>query len=120
MSTDKREMAHRLRAEAEEIRRHGLTNFFAHTYACLRYGQAMKERADDQCGDCPMRPFVPADYRAEAFPCQHINAQGWNLAAQQPDLAEQYVSWLLATAEQLEAEAACGSHCEGTTVPPQR
>lgn len=106
MSTDKREMLRRLRAEAEHIRWHGLTNFFDHTYACLRYGQAMKERNEDRCGPCPMRQFVPTDYREEAFPCQHINAQGWNLAAQQPDLAEKYVAWLLKTAKELEAEAA--------------
>lgn len=105
-SPDKREMAQRLRAEAAEIQHHGLSNFFEHTYACLRYGQAMKEREEDRCGPCPMRSFVPGDYREEAFPCQHINTQGWDLAAQQPDLAEQYVAWLLRTAEQLEAEAA--------------
>jgi hypothetical protein len=109
MSESKREMAERLRAEAADIRRHGLTNFFAHTYACLRYGQAMKAREEDRCGDCPMRPFVPTDYTEEAFPCQHINEQGWNLAAERSDLAEQYVAWLLRTAEQLEAEAARNS-----------
>ena len=109
MSTDKREMARRLRAEAEHIRRHGLTNFFDHTYARLRYGQATKEREEDRCGACPMRPFVPSDYREEAFPCQHINAEGWDLAAQQHDLGEQYVAWLLETAKQLEAEAAPNS-----------
>ena len=100
----KREMAQRLRAEAVEIRQHGLTNFFAHTYACLRYGQVSKEREEDRCGNCPMRSFVPPDYQQEAYPCQHINAAGWDLAAQQPELAEQYVAWLLRTAEQLEAE----------------
>ncbi|MBI4466911.1 MAG: hypothetical protein HY656_05755 [Acidobacteria bacterium] len=105
-TTDKAEMARRLRAEAEDIRRHGLTNFFEHTYACLRYGQASKERAEDRCGICPMRPFVPADVQEEAFPCQHINEEGWDLASQQADLAEKYVAWLLKTAEQLEAEAA--------------
>ena len=109
MSSDKREMARRLRAEAERIRTHGLTNFFEHTYACLRYGQVSKDREEDRCGDCPMRPFVPADYRDEAFPCQHINEQGWELAAQPPDLVKRFVAWLLSTAEQLEAEAARGS-----------
>ncbi len=105
-SAEKLEMVRRLRAEAEQIRRHGITNFFEHTYACLRYGQVMKDRAEDRCGDCPNRPIVPEDFQEEAFPCQHINQQGWDLAAQQPDLAEKYVAWLLRTAEQLEAETA--------------
>lgn len=106
---DKFELAQRLRAEAEQIRRHGLINFFAHTYACLRYGQASKLRDEDRCGQCPMRPFVPSDYQEESFPCQHINEQGWDLAAHQPDLAQQYVAWLLRTAAQLEVEAGRGS-----------
>ena len=105
-TSEKFEMARRLRAEADEIRRHGLTNFFEHTFACARYGQASKDRPEDRCGMCPMRPFVPADDREEAFPCQHINEEGWNLAAEQPELAGQYVAWLLATAAQLETEAA--------------
>lgn len=107
-SPDKHEMARRLRLEAEEIRRHGLTNFFEHTYACSRYGQASKDREEDRCGDCPMRPFVPAEVREEAFPCQHINEEGWDLAARQPDLPEAYANWLLRTAEELEREAATG------------
>lgn len=104
-SEDKREMARRLRAEAEAIRRHGLTNFFEHTFACLRYGQVMKSRDQDRCGLCPLREFVRADYREEAFPCQHINEQGWNLAAEHRELAEQYAGWLLRTAGQLELES---------------
>ncbi len=107
-SAEKREMAQRLRQEAAEIRRHGLTNFFEHTYACARYGQASKDRAEDRCGDCPMRPFVPAEAREEAFPCQHINEEGWNLAAQHPELSEACAGWLLRSAEQLEKEAASG------------
>lgn len=69
-----------------------------------------KEREEDRCGWCPMRPFVLSDYQEEAFPCQHVNTQGWDLAAQQSDLAEQYVAWLLRTAGQLEAEAARQNH----------
>ena len=103
---DKHEMARRLRREAADIRAHGLTNFFGHTYACLRYGQATKERAEDRCGMCPLRGFVPADWQEEAFPCQHINEQGWDLAAARPELAREYVAWLERTAAQLEAEAA--------------
>jgi hypothetical protein len=102
---EKREMARRLRGEAEDIRRHGLNNFFAHTFACARYGQASKDRPEDRCGICPMRPFVPGDFQEEAFPCQHINEQGWDLAAEEAELATSYVAWLLKTAGELEAEA---------------
>jgi hypothetical protein len=67
---EKYQIAQRLRAEAEAIRRHGLTNFFEHTFACLRFGQVMKEREEDRCGLCPMREFVRSDYRDESFPWQ--------------------------------------------------
>ncbi len=97
-------MARRLRREAEDIRQHGLTNFFAHTFACARYGQASQDRPEDRCGDCPMRPFVPGDFQEEAFPCQHINEQGWNLATGETELATSYAAWLLKTATELEAE----------------
>lgn len=106
MQENKQAMAQRLRAEAEAIRRHGLTNFFEHTFACLRYGQAMKAREEERCGPCPMREFVRPDYKEESFPCQHINEQGWNLAAEHKELADQYVDWLLRTAKQLEVESA--------------
>lgn len=101
----KLENAQRLRAEAETIRRHGLSNLFAHTFACARYGQASKDRPEDRCGSCPMRPFVPGDFQEEAFPCQHINEQGWDLAAEEAELATAYVAWLVKTAAELEAEA---------------
>ncbi len=104
-TTEKREMALRLRREAEDIRRHGLSNFFAHTFACARYGQASKDRPEDRCGICPLRPFVPSDFQEEAFPCQHINEQGWELAAEETELATRYVAWLLKTAAELESEA---------------
>ncbi len=53
-----------------------------------------------------MRPFVPTDYKEEAFPCQHIEEEGWNLAAEEKELAQSYVAWLLKTAAELEAEVA--------------
>ncbi|MCI0403506.1 MAG: hypothetical protein L0212_08290 [Acidobacteria bacterium] len=103
--TEKLENARLLLAEADEIRRHGLTNFFAHTYACARYGQTGKDYPEERCGNCPIRPFVPADYLEEAFPCQHITGQGWQQAAERAGLADAYVAWLLKTAAELEAEA---------------
>ncbi len=104
-TAQKQEMAQRLRHEGEHIRRHGLTNFFAHTFACARYGQASKDEPESRCGLCPIRPFVPADFREEAFPCQHITEQGWSQAAEWDGLAEAYVAWLLKTAAELETEA---------------
>lgn len=108
-ATEKLEMVERLRAGAEDVRHHGLTNFFAHTFACARYGQASKDEPERRCGMCPLRPFVPADFREEAFPCQHIDEEGWNLAAEEKELATSYVAWLLKTATELEAEAGRGS-----------
>jgi len=102
---EKYEMAQRLRFEAEAIRRHGLTNFFEHTFACLRYGPIMKAKEEDRCRLCPMREFIRSDYQHVSLPCQHINEQGWNLAAEHRELADQYMGWLLRTADQLEAEA---------------
>ncbi|MGH9803657.1 MAG: hypothetical protein ACRD4D_00690 [Candidatus Acidiferrales bacterium] len=98
--------ASRLRAEAEAVRRHGFTNFFAHTFACLTYGQVPRARAEARCGPCPFRPFVAADYSEEAFPCQHISEAEWRRAAAQPELQNDYVRWLLSAAAELEAEAA--------------
>ena len=103
------ELAKLLRAEAQDIHHRGLTDFFRHTYTCLRYGQSPKEKVEDRCGECPMRRFVPADYLDEAYPCQHIEEQGWNLAAEDPGLAEQYITWLLRTADELES-ASPNSH----------
>jgi hypothetical protein len=102
---DKREMARRLRAEAEAIRRHGMGNFFEHTFACLRFGRLGKEGEEDLCRICPIREFVRADYRDKAYPCQHVNEQGWNLASEHASLAAQYAEWLLRSATQLEDEA---------------
>jgi len=105
---EKFQYAARLRAEAEAVRRHGFTNFFEHTLACLAYGQAPRARSEDRCGPCPFRPFVAADYSEEAFPCQHISEAEWHRAAAQPELTRDYVRWLLRSAEQLEAEATPG------------
>lgn len=102
-----RQRARYLREQAEEIRRHAFTNFFQHTFTCARYGQASKPRAEERCNHCPLRPFVPSEYGDEAFPCQHITAEGWGLVARQPELPEKVLAALLASAAQLEAAAAC-------------
>ncbi len=116
---DRREMARRLRDEAERIRNRGLSNFSEHAYACLMYGQVSKPRLpvdfmrrgrgkppeQERCGDCPNRPYVPPDFADEAFPCQHITEEGWDRAAAEPGQAERTAEWLLRTADLLEATA---------------
>ena len=99
---DRRQMANRLRAEAERIRIHGLYNFSEHTFACLMYGQVSKALEEERCGDCPNRPFVPPEFVEEAFPCQHITEEGWDLAISEPGQAERTVEWLVRTADRLE------------------
>ncbi len=102
---EKLRMARVLRKEAEKVRRDGFGDFFEHTFTCLRYGQALKEREETRCAECPIRPYLSAVIQVEAFPCQHINEEGWDLIRQQPDLAEKFSAWLLRSAAQLEAEA---------------
>ena len=100
------ERATRLQAEAEAVRRHGFTNFFEHTFACLTHGQVPRALPEDRCGPSPFRPFVAVDYGEEVFPGQHISEADWFRVAEQPELQHDYVRWLLRAAEQLEAEAA--------------
>lgn len=116
---DRREMARRLRTEAERIRKCGLSNFSEHTYACLMYGQASKPRLpmdfvrrgrgkppeQERCGDCPNRSFVQPEFADEAFPCQHITEENWGRAVIEPGQAERTAEWLLRMADLLEAKA---------------
>ena len=102
---EKFRMVKLLREEARRLAQDGFTDFFSHTFTCLRYGQAMKDREEDRCGDCPLRPFVSPEDREEMFPCQHLSEDELYLAAETPDLAEKCSAWLMRTADQLEAEA---------------
>ncbi len=107
-SAQKREGARRLRAEAEKIRQHGLSNLFEHTFTCIHYGQVPKDREEDRCVWCPVRPFVDPEFREEAFACQHVTANGWEKVIAQPEVAEQIITSFLRSAELLEAEADAG------------
>lgn len=53
------------RAEADNLRRHGFTNFFSHQFNCL-LAQILRPGT---CEGCLLRDYVPAEYRNEAFPC---------------------------------------------------
>jgi hypothetical protein len=99
------EMARLLREEAEQLERHGFTNFFEHTFSCLRYGQANKEHEEERCVDCLLRSYVEAAFREEAFACQHIDEEGWLRAAQEPGLAGRFAARLRRIAGELEAAA---------------
>ncbi len=99
--TSKREMARILRIEAESIRRHGFTNFFGHNFNCL---QAQVLRTE-MCDGCLLREYVPAQYREEAFPCQHMDLNGFRRIASDPELPEKVAARLLSMAAELEAAA---------------
>ena len=95
LGLEKLEMAQRLRDEAARIALLGATNHFEHTYACLRFGWSSQEREEARCGPLSGRRLVPQEYERETFPCQHLHRPG--------GLAGQYRSWLLHTAQELEA-----------------
>ncbi len=99
--TSKREVARILRIEAESIRRHGFTNFFTHNFNCL---QAQVLRTE-MCEGCLLRNYVPEQYREEAFPCQHMDLNGFRRIASDPELPEKVAARLLSIAEDLEAAA---------------
>lgn len=99
--TSKREVARILRIEAENIRRHGFTNFFSHNFACLQ-AQVVRTEA---CEGCLLREYVPEQYRSEAFPCQHMELNGFRRIASDPELPEKVAARLLSIAEELEAAA---------------
>ncbi len=98
-TTSKREVARILRIEAENIRRHGFTNFFSHNFACLQ-AQVVRTEA---CEGCLLREYVPEQYRSEAFPCQHMELNGFRRISSDPELPENVAARLLRMAEELEA-----------------
>jgi hypothetical protein len=99
--TSKREVARILRSEAESIRKHGFTDFSGHNFNCLQ-AQALKA---DKCLGCKLREFVPSEYQDEAFPCQHIDPEGYERIFSQPELPGQIATRLLNLAEEIEAAA---------------
>lgn len=103
-AAERERMARHLRAEAQEIREHGFTNFFQHTFTCLRYGQASLEREEHRCRGCTFQPFVPTAFQQEVFPCQHIPPETWGRIAEDADLAKRYAVWLDGVADQLEQQ----------------
>jgi len=99
--TSKREVAGILRQEAQNLRRHGFTNFFSHQFACLM-AQVLRP---EQCEGCVLADFLPEEYAREAFPCQHFDQATWERIAQIPGLPEKVAVRFLAIAEGLETQA---------------
>ncbi len=99
--TSKREVARILWAEAENLRRHGFTNFFSHQFACVM-AQVLRP---DQCEGCLLGEYVPEEHREEAFPCQHIGEDTWEQISQIPGLLEKVADRFATIAEELEAIA---------------
>ncbi len=99
--TSRQVVARILRAEAESIQRHGFTEFFGHNFNCL---QAQVLRTET-CEGCLLREYVPEEYRTEAFPCQHMDVNGFRRIASDPELPEKVAARLLSIAEELETAA---------------
>ncbi len=97
----KREVAQVLHTEANGLLRHGFTNFFNHSFACL-LGQIPRV---ETCQGCLLGDYVPVEYREETFPCQPIAPAHWEEIADVPGLPARIATRWLSIAEELEASA---------------
>lgn len=99
--TSKQVVARILRTEAENIRRHGLTNTFDVSFGCI---QAQVLRTE-QCEGCLLGDYVAEVYREEAFPCQFIDQEAWEQIADDSGLVERVATRFDQIADELEAKA---------------
>lgn len=99
--TSKWEAAKILRSEAENIRRHGFTNFFSHQFTCL-LSQVLRP---ETCEGCLLGDYVPEQYRNEAFPCQHFDEAALLRIAAVAGLPEKVADRFVSIAEELETTA---------------
>lgn len=99
--TSKQVVAGILRSEAENIRRHGLTNTFDVSFGCI---QAQVLRTE-QCEGCLLGDYVAQVYREEAFPCQFIDQEAWEQIAEDSRLVEKVAARFNQIADELEAKA---------------
>ena len=97
--TSKEVVARILRAEAESLRRHGLSNAFNVSFGCL---QAQVLRTE-KCEGCLLGDHVREAYRQEAFPCQFIEPDAWEQIADDKELVERVARRFIDIAEELEA-----------------
>ncbi len=100
--TSKQVVARILRAEAENLRRHGLTNAFDVSFGCL---QAQVLRREEKCEGCLLGEYVAEIYREEAFPCQFIDQENWEQIADDNGLVERVATRFVQIADELEVEA---------------
>jgi len=54
------------------------------------------------CEGCLLRDYVPEEYREEAFPCQHMDLNGFRRIVSDPKLPEKVAARLLSIAQELE------------------
>lgn len=111
--TSKQEVARILRGEAENLRRHGFTNFFSHQFTCL-LGQVLRP---EQCEGCLLGDFLPEEFQKEAFPCQHIDQATWERIAAIPGLPEKVADRFQSVAEELEALAQAEGPLRDRDIP---
>ena len=111
--TSKREVARILRAEAENIRRHGLTNAFNLSFGCL---QAQVLRTE-KCEGCLLGDYVRETYRREVFPCQFIEPEAWEQIADDAELVERIATRFVEIAGELEANAQAEEHAPVESSP---
>lgn len=97
----KLEVARFLRSEAHSLLRHGFTNFFSHSFACV-LAQVLRP---DACEGCLLVDYVAEEYGREAFPCQHIDQAHWEKIAVIAGLPERVAARWLKIAAELEVSA---------------
>ncbi len=99
--TSKWEAAKILRREAENIRRHGLTNVFNLSFNCV---QAQVLRTE-KCEGCLLGDYVREAYSQEAFPCQFIERDAWERIDADAGLRERIAARFEEIAKELETSA---------------
>jgi hypothetical protein len=97
----KQVVARILRSEADNIRRHGLTNTFDVSFGCI---QAQVLRTE-KCEGCLLGDYVAQVYREEAFPCQFIDQEAWEQISDDPGLVDRVAIRFSQIADELEAKA---------------
>jgi hypothetical protein len=99
--TSKREVARVLRIEAQNVKRHGFSDVPTYSFDCLQ-AQVLRP---DPCLGCLLKDFIPEQSRGEAFPCQHIDPDGYHKIFAEPGMPEKISTRLSNLVEELEAAA---------------
>lgn len=113
--TSKEVVARILRTEAENLRRHGLSNAFNVSFGCL---QAQVLRTE-KCEGCLLGDYVRETYCQEAFPCQFIEPEAWEQIADDKELVERVASRFVDIAVELEARSLVETSMPGGMESPK-